>query len=55
MEPVTVISLIMTCVLVFERVWKYTISHIKKSKCCGSEVEFDNSRKDSGFIDIAKI
>jgi hypothetical protein len=55
MEPVTVISLIMTCVLVFERVWKYTISHIKKSKCCGNEIEFENQRSSSSFIDVAKI
>jgi hypothetical protein len=42
MEVVTILSLLMTCVLVFERVWKYTVSHIKRSKCCGGEVEFDN-------------
>jgi len=49
MEPISIISLIMTCVLVFERLWKYTISHVKKSKCCGSEIEFDHinsSQKD---------
>lgn len=44
MEPVTVISLIMTCVLVFERIWKYTIEHCKKSKCCGNEIEFEHEK-----------
>lgn len=42
MEVVTILSLLMTCILVFERLWKYTILHCKKSKCCGGEVEFDN-------------
>lgn len=55
MEPVSIISLIMTCVLVFERLYKYTLTHVKKSKCCGSEIEFDNRRQDSGFIDVTKI
>jgi hypothetical protein len=44
MEPVTIISLIMTCVLVFERLWKYTIANVRKSKCCGSEIEFEHER-----------
>jgi hypothetical protein len=51
MEPVTIISLIMTCVLVFERVWKYTIDHLKKSSCCGGTVEFQSQKK----IDVSKI
>lgn len=43
MEPVTIIGLLMTCVLVFERIWKYTLQHVKKSKCCGgTEIEFEN-------------
>ena len=47
MEPVTILSLIMSCILVFERLWKYTISNIKKSKCCGSEVEFEHENNNS--------
>ncbi len=44
MEPLTVLSVVMSAILVFERLWKYTISHVKKSKCCGgSEIEFNNS------------
>lgn len=42
MEPITILSVIMTVILVFERVYKYTISHMKKSKCCGNEIEFEN-------------
>ena len=42
MEPTSVITLIFAIVLVCERVYKYTLTHIKKSKCCGSEVEFNN-------------
>jgi hypothetical protein len=42
MEVITIIGLLMTCVLVFEKIWVYTVSHLKKSKCCGGEIEFDN-------------
>lgn len=40
MEPVSISMVILTSVLVLERVIKYYIKHIKKSKCMGSEVEF---------------
>lgn len=52
MEPVSILSLIMTCVLVIERLWKYTISHIKKSKCCGSEVEFDHTHDSQNDLNV---
>lgn len=42
MEPTSVITLVFAIVLVCERLWKYTVAHIKKSKCCGSEVEFEH-------------
>lgn len=45
MEVVTVLSVILTSVLVFERIWKYTISHIKKSSCCGSSFEFTHDNE----------
>lgn len=41
MEPVTVVSLLMTIVLVVERLVKYCIKNTKTSKCCGSEVVFE--------------
>jgi hypothetical protein len=41
-EPITIFSIILTAILVAERCFKYAMSHIKKSKCCGSEVEFNN-------------
>lgn len=41
MEPVTVLGLIFSCVLVCERMFKYYIKHIKKSSCCNSQVEFN--------------
>ncbi len=46
MEPVTLIGLLFTVVLVVERLWKYTLVHVKRSKCCGSEVEFDKGTSD---------
>ncbi len=45
MEPVTILSLIMTCVLVFERLYKYTVDNVKRSKCCGGSVEFEHEEK----------
>jgi hypothetical protein len=41
MEPVTIISLIMTFILVGERIIKYCVKNTKKSKCCGASVEFE--------------
>lgn len=41
MEPVSIISLIMTIVLVGERIVKYCIKNTKRSKCCGASVEFE--------------
>ena len=38
-EPASIISIVLILGLVFERILK----HFKKSKCCGNEVEFDNS------------
>jgi hypothetical protein len=43
MEPVSLISLMMTIVLVIERIWKYTVDHCKRSSCCLGTVEFDNN------------
>jgi len=42
MEPVTILSLIMSCVLVVERCFKYFVKHVKKSNCCGSEIQFEH-------------
>lgn len=39
MEPILIISLVLVCGLVFERVLK----HFNKSKCCGSEIEFNQN------------
>lgn len=35
--------IIMTSVLVFERITKYYLDHVKKSKCCGGEIEFESN------------
>jgi len=43
MEVVTVLSVILTSVLVFERIWKYTITNLKKSSCCGGSFEFEHN------------
>jgi len=37
-EPATIISILLMAGLVIERILK----HFKKSKCCGSEMEFNN-------------
>lgn len=37
-EPASIISIILICGLVVERVLK----HFKKSTCCGSSMEFNN-------------
>lgn len=42
-EPITTGLLIMTGLLVAERILKYYITHVKVSKCCGSEVEFHST------------
>lgn len=39
MEPILIISLVLTCGLVFERIMK----HIKSSSCCGSSIEFNQN------------
>lgn len=46
MEVATIFSVILTSILVFERVWKYTISHLKKSSCCGSSFEFEHTENE---------
>jgi hypothetical protein len=46
MEPVSIIGLIFSALLVFERVWKYTVEHVKRSKCCGGEVEFEHEKNE---------
>lgn len=47
MEPITILSLIMTCVLVGERCFKYFIKNVKVSKCCGSEIQFDHDENNN--------
>jgi uncharacterized protein (DUF983 family) len=37
MEPGSIVSIILIVGLIFERILK----HIKKSKCCGNEMEFN--------------
>lgn len=48
MEPFSIISLILICGLVFERVLK----HFKKSTCCGSTIEFNEN---ASVPDLTKI
>lgn len=38
-EPASIISIILICGLVLERILK----HFKKSSCCGSEMEFSEN------------
>jgi len=46
MEVATIFSVILTSILVFERLWKYTISHLRKSSCCGGSVEFEHNENE---------
>jgi hypothetical protein len=40
-EPVTISMIVLTSVLVFERLVKFYLERVKKSKCMGiSEIEF---------------
>jgi hypothetical protein len=39
-EPVTISMIVLTSVLVIERILKYYLDRVKKSKCMGSEIEF---------------
>jgi hypothetical protein len=43
MEPVTIASIVIASVLACERILKYYIDHVKKSKCMGSEIEFKSN------------
>jgi hypothetical protein len=42
-DPISVGLIIMTSVLVFERLTKYYFDHVKKSKCWGGEIEFKSN------------
>jgi hypothetical protein len=37
-DPATV-TIILTCALLVERVFNYSLSRIKTSKCCGAQIE----------------
>jgi len=39
-EPVTISMIVLTSILVFERLVKFYLERVKKSKCMGSEIEF---------------
>lgn len=36
------INLCVSIILIIERLLKYYLKHLKKSKCCGNEIEFQN-------------
>ncbi len=44
MEPITLLSVIMSAILVGERMFKYYVKNVKKSSCCGSSVEFEHQK-----------
>lgn len=48
MEPFSIISLILVCGLVVERIFK----HFKKSTCCGSTIEFNEN---ASVPDLTKL
>lgn len=48
MEPFSIISLILVCGLVIERIFK----HFKKSSCCGSTIEFNEN---ASVPDLTKL
>lgn len=57
MDIVLIASLIINITLIAERAFKYYLKHVKKSKCCGTEMETrENSPdKDETIIDISKL
>lgn len=50
MEVASIISILLMAGLVIERILK----HFKKSKCCGSEVEFDNTTSVADLTNLLK-
>jgi len=40
MEPISIGMIVLTSVLVCERILKYYMDRVKKSECCGSKIEF---------------
>ena len=43
-EPVTISMIVLTSILVFERLVKFYLERVKKSKCMGSEIEFRSNK-----------
>jgi len=50
MEPTSIVSIVLILGLVFERILK----HFKKSKCCGSEVEFNQDASAPDLTNLIK-
>jgi len=48
MDPFSIISIILISGLIVERIMK----HFKKSKCCGSSVEFNENASAPNFSEI---
>lgn len=48
MEPTIIIILVITITISIERIF----SHVKKSKCCNSEIEFDQNTSAPDFSQI---
>ena len=42
-DPISLGLIIMTSILVFERLTKYYLDRVKKSKCCGGEMELKSN------------
>ncbi len=57
MDAVLICSLCVNIALIVERAFKYYLKHVKKSRCCGTEMETrDNSpEKDTKVIDIDNL
>lgn len=57
MDTVLIVSLIMNIALIAERAFKYYLKHVKKSKCCGTEMETreGSPEKDPTVIDINNL
>jgi len=44
------LSFLFNIFLLLERSFKYYLKHIKKSSCCGSEIEINENVKDENII-----
>ena len=53
-DPATV-TVILTCALIIERVYTHTLAQIKRSSCCGAEMETRDEIKQIPKNELPKL